>query len=160
MDHDRGLQRAAVLALPRHPNYPFASAPTRDSCSIFVSGTGGDGGKPGITVLRRAPGRVELVRMVPLQPAGGTGMALTHDGQVLVLAANVLVAFFDVASPHFRPGPLPGKHQGCPVPGKRPRAQRLRKTQKTPGRWVSFGRSVRPRASKTQAYCGSVSYWN
>jgi len=79
------------------PNHPFASAPTGDGCWIFVSGTGGDHGKPGIAVLRRASGHIELVRMVPLAPAGGTGMALSHDGKLLAVAANTAVAFFEVA---------------------------------------------------------------
>jgi hypothetical protein len=76
------------------PTSPFAVAPTSDGCWLFVSGVGGAGGKPGIAVLQRDSGRIALRRMEPLNDA--TGMALTHDGKLLVVAAGDSIDFLDV----------------------------------------------------------------
>jgi hypothetical protein len=42
------------------PTSPFAVAPTRDGCWLFVSGFGGGGRKSGIAVMRRNSGLVAL----------------------------------------------------------------------------------------------------
>ena len=78
------------------PTSPFAVTPTRDGCWLFVSGVGGAGGKTGVAVLQRDAGRITLARMVPLSSRGATGMALTHDGKLLVVAAGDSVDFLDV----------------------------------------------------------------
>jgi DNA-binding beta-propeller fold protein YncE len=77
------------------PTSPFAVAPTRDGCWLFVSGTGNAGGRAGIAVLQRDSGRISMVRMVPLD-SGATGMALAHDGKLLVVAATNTIDFLDV----------------------------------------------------------------
>jgi DNA-binding beta-propeller fold protein YncE len=77
------------------PTSPFAVAPTSDGCWLFVSGIGGAGGKPGIAVLQRDSGRIALRCMEPLN-SDAAGMALTHDGKLLVVAAGDSVDFLDV----------------------------------------------------------------
>jgi hypothetical protein len=77
------------------PTSPFAVAPIRDGCWLFVSGVGGNGGKKGVAVLQRDSGHIALVRMVPLD-SDALGMALTHDGKLLVVAAATSVDFLDV----------------------------------------------------------------
>jgi len=62
---------------------------------VFVSGPGGAGQKAGIAVLQRAEGRTALARMVPVGSAA-SGMAMTHDGRLLVVAASDEVVFPDV----------------------------------------------------------------
>jgi len=68
--------------------------PSKDGCWVFVSLTGGRGGKPGIAVLKRSGGKVDLVRIVPLE-AAPTGIRLTHDGKLLVAAATSATVFVD-----------------------------------------------------------------
>lgn len=74
------------------PGSPFMALPSADGCWLFVSLT-----QPhaGVAVLHRAEGEIALVRTVRL-PGLPTGMALTHDGALLVVADGVNVAFLDV----------------------------------------------------------------
>lgn len=76
------------------PASPFMVAPSKDGCWVFVSLTG-RGEKSGIAVLRRSGGKIELVRVVPL-PSSPTGIVLTHDGKLLIVAATELVVIADV----------------------------------------------------------------
>ncbi len=69
-------------------------APSKDGCWVFVSLTG-RGGSAGIAVLKRSQGKVELIRVVPLQTAP-TGIRLTHDGKLLIAAATSAAVFVDV----------------------------------------------------------------
>jgi len=85
---------SVTIALPTRP---FAVAVSRDGCWVFVSGLGAAGQKAGIAVLKRAEGRIELSRTVPIGSAAALGMALTHDGRLLVVAASDAVVFLDVA---------------------------------------------------------------
>lgn len=85
---------SVTVALPARP---FAVAPSRDGCWVFVSMLGDErGNNPGIAVLKRSNGRIELARVVPLtsHPAG---IVLTHDGQLLIAAALDAVVFLDAA---------------------------------------------------------------
>ncbi|MGO9255298.1 MAG: beta-propeller fold lactonase family protein [Bryobacteraceae bacterium] len=75
---------------------PFAVAPSRDGCWVFVSAQGGAFNQAGIAVLKRAEGRLELSRMLPLKAPAGLGMVLTHDGKLLIVAASDAVVFLDV----------------------------------------------------------------
>jgi hypothetical protein len=76
-----GLALIALAALPAQPGgcnashalppatielstRPFAVAPVRDGCWVFVSAQGGAFKKAGIAVLKRADGSLELSRMV------------------------------------------------------------------------------------------------
>jgi DNA-binding beta-propeller fold protein YncE len=76
------------------PAAPFAVKPSKDGCWVFVSLTG-RGENQGIAVLKRSGGKVELVRVVPLQSAP-TGITLTHDGKLLIAAATSAAVFVDV----------------------------------------------------------------
>jgi len=76
------------------PSSPFAVKPSADGCWVFVSLSGADGG--GIAVLKRQGGRLEMVRVVRISPAPA-GIALTHDGKLLVAAAINSAVVLDVA---------------------------------------------------------------
>ena len=69
------------------PSRPFAVRPSADGCRVFVSLMGDNSGKdPGIALLQRGSGRTELLRVVPLK-SPPTGLALTHDGKLLIATA-------------------------------------------------------------------------
>ena len=68
--------------------------PSKDGCWVFASLTG-RGENAGIAVLKRSGGKVELVRVVPLQ-SSPTGITLTHDGKLLIAAATSAAVFVDV----------------------------------------------------------------
>lgn len=74
------------------PGNPFAVKPSADGCWVFVSV---GGAKPGIAVLKRGNGRIELARVVAL-PSGPAGIVLTHDGKLLIAAAGTSVVILDV----------------------------------------------------------------
>jgi len=82
---------AVFLPLPGHP---FAVVPSHDGCWIFVSLTSGSGGPSGIAVIGRRNGTMSLARVVE---TGGTplGAVLTHDGKLLIVAANDRVLYLD-----------------------------------------------------------------
>ena len=82
--------------------HAFQALPTQDGCWVFVSLATGkseasDSDPAGqIAILARAVGRASLRRVVHV---GGNpnGMALTHDGHMLILADGDRVGFFDTA---------------------------------------------------------------
>ncbi len=76
------------------PAAPFMVVPSKDGCWVFVSLTG-RGENSGIAVLKRSGGKIELVRVVPF-PSSPTGIALTHDGKLLIGAATTLTVIADV----------------------------------------------------------------
>jgi len=79
------------------PGHPFMPVATRDGCWIFVSLMQPKNElQAGVAVLRRTSGKISLVRVIPTQP-GPAGMVLTHDGKVLIGAANDRVVFLDTA---------------------------------------------------------------
>jgi DNA-binding beta-propeller fold protein YncE len=78
------------------PGAPFTVIPSEDGCWLFASIGGAGGGKPGVVVLQRSAGRVEVKRVVPVNPAP-TGMVLTHDGKLLIGGTTSSVVFLDVA---------------------------------------------------------------
>lgn len=79
---------------------PFQALPSTDGCWIFVSLAVGDSeasdSEPAaqIAVLRRQGGQIAQTRLVQV---GGnpTGMVLTHDGKLLIVADGKRVAFLD-----------------------------------------------------------------
>jgi DNA-binding beta-propeller fold protein YncE len=89
---------AAGAAMVAVPGRPFAAVPSADGCWLFVSMLGAtsasEGG--GVAVLKNAGGRFQVARTQPL-PGGPAGIALTHDGRTLVVAAQDSVAILDVA---------------------------------------------------------------
>ena len=82
--------------------HAFQALPTQDGCWVFVSLATGkseasDSDPAGqIAILARAAGRTSLRRVVHV---GGNpnGMALTHDGRMLILADGNRVGFLDTA---------------------------------------------------------------
>lgn len=74
------------------PGNPFAVVPSQDGCWLFVSIAGAHSG---IAVLKRGVRRFEITHVVPL-PAVPTGMVLTHDGKMLIVAVQARVFFLDV----------------------------------------------------------------
>jgi DNA-binding beta-propeller fold protein YncE len=83
--------KAASVTLPV-PGQPFSVVVSADGCSLFVSLPG----SRQIAVLRRSDGQIQVARVAPLQ-FPPTGMALTHDGKLLVVAAQDAVLFLDAA---------------------------------------------------------------
>ncbi len=78
------------------PGFPFMALPSADGCSIFVSLSGVDQGHGGIAVLRRSGGTVSVARVVRLAALLVAGMALTHDGKLLIASNGTGVVFLDV----------------------------------------------------------------
>jgi len=77
------------------PGAPFGVVVSPDQQWVFVSLTGGGARQgPGIAVLRNDHGHVELVRTVAMD-SSPTGIVLTHNGDMLIAAANDSVVFFD-----------------------------------------------------------------
>jgi DNA-binding beta-propeller fold protein YncE len=82
--------------------HAFQALPSNDGCSIYVSLATGNAeasdSDPAakIAILARSAGRISLRRVIHV---GGNpnGMALTHDGTMLVLADGNRVGFFDTA---------------------------------------------------------------
>ena len=79
------------------PGNPFQALSTKDGCWIFVSMLQPRrDSKKGLAVVRRGGGKLELVRVVE-DVGDPAGMALTHDGRLLIIAARDRVKFLDVA---------------------------------------------------------------
>lgn len=94
VDCNRAMRSAVELI--ELPGEPFAAVPSADGCTIFASlSSAAPGSSAGVAVLSRRDGRVSLQRIVPLAGSPG-GLALTHDGKVLVVANGANVAFLDV----------------------------------------------------------------
>jgi DNA-binding beta-propeller fold protein YncE len=78
------------------PGNPFLALPSRDGCWIFVSLVRTAEAPARIALLTRAKGALSLARELEV-PTNATGMALTRDGTLLVVAAGPGVAFVDTA---------------------------------------------------------------
>jgi DNA-binding beta-propeller fold protein YncE len=79
---------------------PFQALPSADGCWIFVSLAAGNGEasdnepKGSVALLKRSGGHIDLIHLTHV---GGnpSGMVLTHNGQLLVVADGNRVAFLD-----------------------------------------------------------------
>src|SRR5919202_4966063 len=79
------------------PGHPFSTISTPDGCWLFVSlNSSNPKSANGVAVLSRAGGQITLKSVVQVE-AEPTGMTLTHDGKLLVVADGDYVAFLDVA---------------------------------------------------------------
>jgi DNA-binding beta-propeller fold protein YncE len=77
------------------PGPPFGVVASRDQEWIFVSfSKGSHGESPGIAVLRNREHHIEIVRTIPMARSP-LGLVLTHDGDMLIAAADDFVVFFD-----------------------------------------------------------------
>ena len=83
----------SFVALPGHP---FSTIAGKDGCWLFVSVTSANPRSAnGVAMLRRAAGRITLEKVFPVE-AGPTGMVMTHDGKLLIVADDEHVVFMDV----------------------------------------------------------------
>jgi DNA-binding beta-propeller fold protein YncE len=88
-------QPAQAITIVDVPGNPFQALPTSDGCWVFVSLPSTTLAFPsGVGLMKRFGGRLTLERVVPV-PGGATGMALTHDDKMLIVAAGRRVAFID-----------------------------------------------------------------
>ena len=90
------------------PGRPFQAVPSADGCFVFVSLAGpvepGDPRRPpepgaakgGVALVSREEGSPSLRSVTPLE-GSPYGMALTHDGRLLVVAGDDRMAFVDTA---------------------------------------------------------------
>src|SRR5215831_20367492 len=97
---------AQPVAIVSVPGNPFQAIPTADGCHVFVSVAGvlepsdprrparPDASSGGIAIVSRTTGEPFLARMVPLE-GSPWGMAMTHDGRLLIVASDDRVAFLD-----------------------------------------------------------------
>lgn len=78
------------------PSHPFQALPSADGCWLFAAQAAAAPGLPGgIAVLRNVEGSFRLDHVMPI--AGNpTGMVLTHDGTLLIVANGRAVTFVDV----------------------------------------------------------------
>lgn len=72
---------------------PFAAEPSADNCDLFVSSMNSKGGTVALVVNEQ--GTFRLSRSVATK--GGGGLALTHDGTLLAVAAGDSIVLLDVA---------------------------------------------------------------
>jgi sugar lactone lactonase YvrE len=77
------------------PGRPFGVVVSGDQKWIFVSVAAPQGKQSGIVVLREDGGKFETVRFAPMGRTPN-GLVLTHDGSMLIAAADDYVVFFDV----------------------------------------------------------------
>jgi DNA-binding beta-propeller fold protein YncE len=77
------------------PGSPFQALPSADGCWIFVSLTTANQARGGVAVVRRDAGKVSVDRVLDVT-GNPTGMQLTHDGRLLIVASGERLAFVDV----------------------------------------------------------------
>jgi YVTN family beta-propeller protein len=79
------------------PGRPFGTVSSPDGCWLFVSLTSASQ-KPlnGVALLKRRGGQITVEKVFPVE-ANPTGMTITHDGKLLVIAGGASVVFMDVA---------------------------------------------------------------
>jgi DNA-binding beta-propeller fold protein YncE len=80
------------------PGHPFSTVASKDGCWLFVSVTSANPRSAnGVAMLSRSHGKITLKKVFPVE-AGPTGMIMTHDGKLLIVADDDYVLFMDVAS--------------------------------------------------------------
>ena len=78
------------------PGHPFSTIASKDGCWLFVSVTSANPKSAnGVAMLSRSGGRITLKKVFPVE-AGPTGMVMTHDGKLLIVADDEYVVFMDV----------------------------------------------------------------
>ena len=91
--NDSPAEPVTMLAVP---GTPFQALPSADGCWVFVSLPAAGSGRPSqLAVLRHRGGALTIEHVMQLE-GGPTGMALTHDGRLLIVAAGPRIAFVDV----------------------------------------------------------------
>lgn len=88
---------ASPVSYVQLPGHPFSTVSTPDGCWLFVSlTTSNPKSYDGVALLRRSRGKLEVVKVFHVAGAP-TGMVLTHDGKLLVVADGDYVVFMDAA---------------------------------------------------------------
>jgi len=78
------------------PGHPFSTISSKDGCWLFVSVTSSNPRSAnGVAMLSRMDGSIILKKVFPIE-AGPTGMVMTHDGKLLIVADDDYVVFLDV----------------------------------------------------------------
>ncbi|HYR78207.1 MAG TPA: YncE family protein [Pyrinomonadaceae bacterium] len=78
------------------PGHPFSTISSKDGCWLFVSVTSSNPKSAnGVAMLSRMDGQIILKKVFPIE-AGPTGMVMTHDGKLLIVADDDYVVFLDV----------------------------------------------------------------
>ncbi len=78
------------------PGHPFSTIASKDGCWLFVSvSSANPRSANGVAMLSRADGRITLQQVFPVE-ASPTGMVITHDGKLLIVADDDYVVFMDV----------------------------------------------------------------
>jgi DNA-binding beta-propeller fold protein YncE len=86
-------QAVSFVSLPGHP---FSTIPSNDGCWLFVTLTSSSPTSAnGVAMLRRTDGRITVEKVFPVE-AAPTGMVMTHDGKLLIVADDEYVVFMDV----------------------------------------------------------------
>jgi DNA-binding beta-propeller fold protein YncE len=77
------------------PGHPFSTVSSPDGCWLFVSLTSSNPRSAnGVAVLGRRGGKIAVKQVFPVE-AEPTGMTLTHDGKLLIIADGDYVVFMD-----------------------------------------------------------------
>jgi DNA-binding beta-propeller fold protein YncE len=77
------------------PGHPFSTVPTPDGCWLFVSVMSSNPKSPnGVALLRRTGGQISFVKVFTVE-GEPTGMVLTHDGKLLIVANGDFVVFME-----------------------------------------------------------------
>lgn len=88
---------ASPVSFVQLPGHPFSTVSSPDGCWLFVSvTTSNPKSYDGVVLLRRSQGKIDVVKVFPVAGAP-TGMVLTHDGKLLVVADGDYVVFMDAA---------------------------------------------------------------
>ncbi len=91
-----GLSDTVKITVPGHPFEAIASA---DGCWVFASLLSdtptASANNGSIAVFRSTGAALTLERVVPLSPGFAAGMALSHDGALLIVADDHFVKFLD-----------------------------------------------------------------
>jgi DNA-binding beta-propeller fold protein YncE len=87
---------AAPVSYVSLPGHPFSTISSKDGCWLFVSLTSASPKSAnGVALLNRSKGQITLKKVFPVE-AGPTGMVLSHDGKLLIVADDDYVVFMDV----------------------------------------------------------------
>src|SRR5438270_12673655 len=77
------------------PGHPFSTVSSPDGCWLFVSLTSSNPKSANaVAVLSRGRGQIAMKGVFPVE-AEPTGMTVTHDGKLLVVADGDYVVFMD-----------------------------------------------------------------
>lgn len=87
---------SAPISYVSLPGHPFSTVSTSDGCWLFVSLTTANPRSPnGVALLGRSGGQISLKKTFAVE-GGPTGMVMTHDDKLLIVADDDYVVFMDV----------------------------------------------------------------